>query len=278
MFRAMQVSNTNYYINASTGSNSNNGLSPSSAWQTLQYGHDFVHNNIDLAGYQAVFNCTGNFTAGVESCGPWIGQTEPYNVLFQFTSGSSVITSGASCFMIHTFSGLAINGPVTLSSTPGGANPESGYAIDCKSCARCVLETGITFGQCTVAHIRTGWGGIVHITNSYTIAAGASSHYFSQGSSMILTSIAQGDIPFPPPSTPFTITVTGNPTFTQAFATVTDGGQLNVSSTIASFSGTASGLRYLANLNGVIDTLGGGGTFFPGSSASGTTNTGGQYT
>jgi hypothetical protein len=41
-------------------------------------------------------------------------------------------------------------------------------------------------------------------------------------------------------------------------------------------SGGATGKRYVAELNGVINTFGGGANYFPGNVA-GTTATGGQY-
>jgi hypothetical protein len=42
------------------------------------------------------------------------------------------------------------------------------------------------------------------------------------------------------------------------------------------YSGAATGSRYGAALNGVIQTNGGGATYFPGNSA-GSTSVGGQY-
>lgn len=272
MFRAMLVGDTNYYINASTGSNTNNGLSPSSAWQTLQYGHDFLHNNFDLAGFQATFNCVGNFTAGLVSSGPWVGQDAAGSVLFQFTSGSSIIVSGADCFHILGGSNLTIAGPVTLSSPVTGV-PEGGYGISCQSSSQCFLGQGLIYSTCAIAHIRSGAGGLINIQNTYTITGGASSHLFAQGSSLILS--ATIGLPSPP-TLPFTVTLTGTPTFSSAFALATDLGQITFGANQITYSGSASGSRYTANLNAVIDTDVSGSNYFPGS-ASGTTAVGGVY-
>lgn len=268
MFRAMQVSDTNYYINASTGSNSNNGLSPSSAWQTLQHGANFVQTNIDLGGYQAIFNCTGAFTAGVSLSGPQVGQTSTAAVSFVFASGSSITDPANNCFSIGSNAAIAISGPVTLSALSTGVVEPTGFGISCFQGGTCILEGGVIFGQCGSPHLGTATGGIIVITANYTIAAGAPCHYNVFGFSNIIA--------LPPSPTTMTITLTGTPIFTNAFALARDGGFLQMQASFISFSGAASGTRYSAILNGIIDTNGGGATFFPGSSG-GSTATGGQY-
>ena len=45
---------------------------------------------------------------------------------------------------------------------------------------------------------------------------------------------------------------------------------------VVTANGALTGRRYIANLNGIIDTIGGGAEFFPGSTV-GATATGGQY-
>jgi hypothetical protein len=51
---------------------------------------------------------------------------------------------------------------------------------------------------------------------------------------------------------------------------------VRISSANVTFSGAATGARYFANMNSIIQTNGGGANFFPGDSA-GSTATGGQY-
>ena len=70
-----------------------------------------------------------------------------------------------------------------------------------------------------------------------------------------------------------TITLAGTPAFSTCFALVQVCGVLLANST---FSGSATGTRYTVTLNGVVQTFGGGASYFPGSAA-GTTATGGQY-
>ena len=71
-----------------------------------------------------------------------------------------------------------------------------------------------------------------------------------------------------------TITLTGTPAFSGAFAKAFDAGTLNISG--CTFTGSATGPRYSATGNGVIDTAGAGATYLPGN-AGGSVATGGQY-
>ncbi len=71
------------------------------------------------------------------------------------------------------------------------------------------------------------------------------------------------------------MTLTGTPVFGTAFANTTDLGMV-VAAQNATFSGAATGQRYAANTNSVINTGGGGPTFLPGSINGAVTN-GGVY-
>jgi hypothetical protein len=70
-----------------------------------------------------------------------------------------------------------------------------------------------------------------------------------------------------------TVTLVGTPNFNSGFVAASDG---TVLAPVNTFAGGATGPRYLAVLNGVIDTQGRGSNYFPGSVA-GSTQTGGQY-
>jgi hypothetical protein len=72
-----------------------------------------------------------------------------------------------------------------------------------------------------------------------------------------------------------TVTLTGTPAFSTAYACSQYTSTI-VMTTPMAFSGSATGPRYVAILNGVINVAGGGANFFPGNSA-GSVSTGGQY-
>lgn len=71
-----------------------------------------------------------------------------------------------------------------------------------------------------------------------------------------------------------TVTLTGTPAFSVAFATVI--GPCGILCAGVTFSGSGTGKRFTAELNGVIYTGGAGASYFPGNTA-GTNATGGQY-
>lgn len=72
-----------------------------------------------------------------------------------------------------------------------------------------------------------------------------------------------------------TVTLSGTPAFSVAFATASRAGVVQVNAN--TYSGSATGTRYAASTNGVIFTnTGGSATYLPGNGA-GTTATGGQY-
>ena len=71
----------------------------------------------------------------------------------------------------------------------------------------------------------------------------------------------------------WTVSLTGTPAFFR-FANAQTLGVIEA--TLATFSGSATGVRYNVVNNAVISTNGGGANFFPGNSA-GSSGTGGQY-
>lgn len=103
--------------------------------------------------------------------------------------------------------------------------------------------------------------GLIVAEAAYTISGGAFAHFSAIDFGMIQ---AIG----------ITITVSGTPAFAGIFAGSSRFSYLKVFS--LTFSGSATGTRYLASENSVIFTNGGGATYFPGN-ANGSTATGGQY-
>jgi len=118
----------------------------------------------------------------------------------------------------------------------------------------------IDFGACAGAHIICGNGAFVEAIGNYSISGGALRHLQSNPAGQI--NVAGK-----------TVTITGTPAFSSAFA-LTVFGYMNVSGD--TWSGAATGPRYSSSLNGIINTGGGGANYLPGNAA-GSTATGGQY-
>jgi uncharacterized phiE125 gp8 family phage protein len=110
-------------------------------------------------------------------------------------------------------------------------------------------------------HMLGAQGGQINTVGNYKISGGAAYHVVaSQSGSVSGQSI--------------TVTLTGTPAFTSAFARATRSG--TTKSAAITYSGAATGPRYFAEANGVVYTAGGGASYFPGDSA-GSVTTGGQY-
>jgi hypothetical protein len=120
----------------------------------------------------------------------------------------------------------------------------------------------IVFGFCgSGVHLLANYGGYIGVVGNYTISGGAAMHFFAE---------LNGGIP----TGGRTITLTGNPAFSLAFASATTGGV--VISGGNTFVGAATGKRYEVSLNAVVNTFGGGANALPGNIA-GTVVSGGQY-
>jgi hypothetical protein len=124
------------------------------------------------------------------------------------------------------------------------------------------IGDGVIFGASASYHIRARGTAYVRCSSAaYSITGGAITHLNAGiGGTIDMTSI--------------TVTLTGTPAFVSAFASTTICGA--IIATTMTYSGSATGARYDASLNGVIQTGGGGATYFPGN-ASGVTATGGLY-
>ncbi len=239
---------------ATTGSDvTNNGLSVGSPFATIQHAWDTLSNGYDLNGHAATIQLAdGTYAAGVTCTGLLLGQTgsvvingntaTPANVVINTSSSGVSGTGGAQ---------VQISGMTLIAGTQG--------FIMTASFGR--IGAGVVFGACGVQIWAQEQAQIV-ISSNYSVTGGAGAHVEASQCSSILYNSG------------LTITVTGTPAFSTAFALS------QLTSTIdaisVTFSGSATGTRYIAQLNGVIYTNGGGASYFPGNSG-GTTGTGGQY-
>jgi len=117
--------------------------------------------------------------------------------------------------------------------------------------------TGIEFGTLSTGgrHIYANQGASVICTGNYTITGNALYHYSAASGGFIFCNL--------------TVTLTGTPAFTR-FADATHCGIVQVPAT---FTGAATGVRYVSALNAVIDTASGNTSYLPGN-AGGTATTG----
>jgi hypothetical protein len=256
------LSASTYYVNGTTGSDSNDGLTSSTAFKTLQKAA-VASTRYNLNG----FSVTVNVAAGlygpvnlppVNGSGTvnFVGDTaNPINCIIHANTGPAVAVNGGPYY----FSGFRFESDASdlTRAWPGaGVFAPTGYLA---------LLTCNEFGTCADGHMVT-WGGAIGFINIIRILGGGYCHIGGSFGGTIGGgggAIKQYIIP-----NPVNITY-----FCTADRTST------VSPRIDSITGKANvtGTRYAAQSNGVVDSSGQGITFLPGTIA-GITNTGGQYT
>lgn len=265
--------NTTYYVNASTGSDSNNGLTSGTAFATLQKAVDVI-NSFNLNGYGVTVN-VANGTYAQTTLRPLNGTGSIY---FQGNSASpsSVIISSTlgSALKANDCSGYTIDGFKVTTSAPDLSigDPGSGFYLSGSSG---INFKNINLGACQGYHVNCEGGALATFSaGTITISGGLTPNAISLGVSFYVANGgymtwvgAPGGQPSLTISTsvsiPYFILATSNGSTSMIFSSIT--GASNV-----------TGQKYLATLNGVIYTGGLGVNYYPGSTG-GSTNTGGQY-
>jgi hypothetical protein len=175
--------------------------------------------------------------------------TTPGNVVIDGLVGASAIAGAALCSQgprLLRVAGVKMQGTYGLLAQRGGA---------------AILDGNSDYGVCTGDHNRAESSSNISFEANYRIVGGAVSHFYG---------VSNGSVG----CNSRTITIVGTPAFSAGFAVGTISGV--VSSQSCTFSGAATGPRYLATANGTIYTNGGGANYFPGDSA-GSAATGGEY-
>ena len=261
--------NRTYYVRTD-GNDSNTGLVNNSGGAFLTVGKAIdVVSSIDVNGFDVTIQI-GNGTYTITTAlttGDYFGNTNsprgPEILGDAGTPSNVVITSSvATIFDCQRAKPWYING-VKMSTTVAGA---SGVCVLSRG-AGLVFIGAVEFGSADNRHVMASYGGQIRFVTSYTISAGSQSHVFSfMGGRVFYASF--------PSYAAMTVTLTGTPAFSQAFAY--SYGLSFIESFNITFSGSATGSRYISDYNALIQTYGGGASYFPGDAAGATAN-GGVY-
>lgn len=253
------LSATRTYYVRTDGSDSNTGLANTAggAFLTIQKAFDAV-GGIDTSIYDVTIQLGDGTYTGNLTLGCWAGSGDLTLQGNSSTPDSTVITSTTGTTLTNLASGCKFNiKNFKITSTTSGA-------ISCQEGTSTEELGGINWG--TIAgggyHISCV-NGAVYRCNSIakTISAGGAGHM----------RVAIGRLVYVSGTT----TISGTPAFSVGFVNITESGS-SLASSAVTFSGSATGPRYIATLNGTINTSGSGANYFPGDSA-GSTATGGQY-
>lgn len=260
--RQLLAVNLDLYVNRATGSDANSGLSSGAAWATLQHAWNFIVGTLDLSIYVVTVHIAddggtpyGPFTA----VGQVVGGGGATSVIFlgntTTPTNCRISSTVASCILADVGAKLFVRG-IGFSTTGGfdrGILSQNGAFVQFDTC---------DFGASGAAQLETDNGGIIACTDSgaYTISGDAPGHLLANTGLITMKSPA--------------VLLSSPRAFGSGFATSNDAGQIKISGAV--YTGTATGRHYTVTMNSIIDTAGGGPTYFPGDAA-GVATSGGQY-
>lgn len=218
---------------------------------TIAQGYDFngfdINSNVSDGLYVEDVNVYGvrAFVSadGVSSNLNFIGDT--------ITPSAVVVQSAVSSFLASKSARISVDG-FTVQGGFYGIHANQHAVVNVKN---------VVFGAVSVFHIFANTYGQILLDTDYAITSGAQAHRNAETFGEITDVGVE-------------VTLTGTPNFSIAFALTSDSG--NITSFSDVFTGSATGSRYDASLNGTINTLNSGTTYFPGN-APGTLESGGQY-
>jgi hypothetical protein len=238
--------NTTYYVSA-TGSDTTGNGAVGRPWRTKQKAYDWIVANVDFGGFTVTIQLVNStaYTDGLLIAVAWTGggilkvagnNATPTNVRTNVTSGDVYEITCSLPGELHILD-------QELRTTTGG------NCID--NFGNNVKWGNLVFGACAGSHIvdYTSYAGMECIGN-YTISGNAQSHW-TCGANAELTIQDK------------TITLSGTPAFSSAFAVCGDSGVLTA--TGLTFSGSATGARYSLYNNGIFVLGTNSLTYFPGS-------------
>ena len=256
MGREVLTAARTYYVR-SDGNDANTGLTnvAGGAFLTIQKAVDVVAGNLDMGIYQVTIQVgAGTYAAvSLKSC---LGAL-PVILLGDTVTPSNVLLSNSSAQA--TLSCVGATNLWTIKGFKVTATGTASYGVMAHQGALVNLYE-MDFGACVTAHVTARQGGMVQLLANYTISGASGCHLDT-----VTSGIIQGS--------GRTVTVSGTPAFSIAFARSLNFSGMQV--TTFTFSGSATGPRYSINGNSVIN-CGGVSTYFPGDSA-GSAATGGQY-
>ena len=245
-----QLTGHRTYHVATTGSDGNNGLTAGTPFATIQKAIDEAHN-LDCAYYDVTIEIANGTYAGASVVRPLIGGGTLVIRGNETTPASVVLSSGLS---FRNGAQVRVTGVRIAIATDLIHGLSVGLGVH--------LRLGkVEFGAvgANADHIFCDDPCHIVLEDNYTITGGARRHM----------NIGMGYLT----GANRTFTLTGTPAFTQFIATSNCG---TVALSNPTISGTATGSRYIADTNGVINTFGKATTFLPGSTA-GTNPNGGIY-
>jgi hypothetical protein len=238
-----------YYVRTD-GGDPNTGLVNSAGGAFLTIGKALsVVSALDLNTFAVTIQvAAGTYTGLVTLNAPFIGGGT-VQLLGDTVTPSNVVISGVT---------VILSDRATLNI--GGFKITGGFqGINVSNKATLNITGKMEYGACSGQHMFCYYGGLILITAAYTISGSTGIHWLAREDGII---VCAG----------LTVTLSGTPAFSGAFAYSTYGGTLEVNGN--TFTGSGTGPRFGADFGGGIITGGAGINYFPGNSAGSTSSPG----
>ncbi len=251
--RIALTANTTFYFRSDGSDTNGTGLVDilQGAFATPQALYNHLVQYYDFAGFTATMQAgaeTGSKSfAGVQLLQGWTGNGGLI-IAGNTTGGTTTFTAnayGPTVGVSGTLPGVVEVRRATLTSAANDCIQNVGSGL-------IQLGPGLTFSTAGAAHMHAqGIDAGIDCGVTYTISGNATIHVDSRYGAIIADSIG---------GSACTVTLTGTPAFSTAFASAT-GGAIKLSQT--TYSGAGTGLRWILSENGLIETTGSNATFFP---------------
>lgn len=268
-FRKRLTANLDLYVNASTGSDSNNGLASGTAFATIQKAVD-VAAELDLVTYSVTINIAAGSYAAVQlksthgsgSVTLLGDETTPSNVIISSTTAHAIGDPDGT----KPFVGWYIVRGVQITSSGG-----SRHGIFATNGGALIQFKKVDFAATSGHHWAANKGGIIACLGDYSISGSPTSCHCVAAYSGIAYWQGTGV------GAAITVTISNSITVSP-FVLQTVNSTIRADNITFSLGGgvTVTGKRYDSIGNGTINTSGGGASYFPGSIA-GTTTADGEY-
>jgi hypothetical protein len=265
--RTLLTAPTTFYVAPGGADVPGNGLAITSPAATVQFVLGLLQNSYDLNMQSATIQlANGTYNQTLQAGGALVGQQSATSVIIQgnMASPNLVTWNGDPC--INAFNGalLTVQG-MTLQSAISQAIISTGSSR--------VHFLSVIFGPVVGAHLLSARGGLIEAWGNYTIAGGGGEHVFAvEGGHCFIDGRPGNFTNYLSAVGVPVVTITGTPAFSNAFI-IANSGEVRVT---AAITGSTTGNQAHARWNGVINILGQGATYLPGTAGTYLMDTGGQ--
>jgi hypothetical protein len=235
---------TAFYVDAINGNDVTGDGTVNNPFKTIQQTIHFIYTFIDMAGRSAIIQLApgnyGQFSHWQAVNGSLVVQGDPLNPRsYLITSSDNTVACTAGAIMVLKGVSMEAHG----SGTPG-PYVSAGCCIFMDR-ASVIIYDALAFGVSSGMHVYSGIAGelwpLNGLSTTYSIYGGAKNHFASNASGYLVNEA-------------LTVTITGNPTFSDCFYSCGLGGFIDAANT--NYIGTATGKKYYAATSGFLYTAG----------------------